>query len=252
MVYTVKKLADLMGVSARTLRYYDSIGLLKPKTINESGYREYGSEELNRLQEILFYRAMNFPLQEIKAIFDNPDHDRVAILESQLVSLLDQEKALNELINSVKESIDDAKGRSQMNDKDKFTALKKTIIKENEAAYGDELRAAYGKDLIEASNDKLLRQSESDLDKASKCEKEIIERLIKAYKDNDQSSETRNRIGQLHKEWLMYYWTRYSKDAHKGLAQLYISDERFTHYYDQHAPGLAVFFSRLLEEFLSE
>ncbi|KHF34438.1 HTH-type transcriptional activator mta [Paenibacillus sp. P1XP2] len=76
MEYTIQKLGRLAGISTRTLRYYDEIGILKPARINSSGYRIYGGDEVNRLQQILFYRELGFQLEDIKAIMDSPSFDR--------------------------------------------------------------------------------------------------------------------------------------------------------------------------------
>ena len=81
MEYTVQKLADLAGISIRTLHYYDEIGLLKPGSILPNGYRHYGEKELIRLQQILYFRELDFSLEEIKQILDNPRFD----LESSLL-----------------------------------------------------------------------------------------------------------------------------------------------------------------------
>src|SRR5262245_10280245 len=78
--YTVKELARLSGVSVRTLHHYDQIGLLKPAEVGLNGYRYYGREELLRLQQILFHRELEFPLEAIKAVLEQPQFDRVEAL----------------------------------------------------------------------------------------------------------------------------------------------------------------------------
>ena len=83
MEYSIHALAELAGVSARTLRYYDQIGLLKPKGATEAGYRLYGQEEVDLLQQILFYRALGVPLKEIARIVQADDFDRLRALESR-------------------------------------------------------------------------------------------------------------------------------------------------------------------------
>jgi DNA-binding transcriptional MerR regulator len=92
MVYTVKKLADFAGVSVRTLHYYDEIGLLKPDSRSASGYRQYGDEAVIRLQQIMFFRELDFNIEEIKSIMARPDFDMLESLQSHLVLL---EKNLN-------------------------------------------------------------------------------------------------------------------------------------------------------------
>ena len=86
MEYTVQELARLAGVSPRTLRYYDQIGLLKPARINAAGYRIYESGQLDRLQHILLYRELGVGLKQIKAILENPAFDGISALKSTTVN----------------------------------------------------------------------------------------------------------------------------------------------------------------------
>ena len=85
--YSVKKLAKLAGVTVRTLHHYDKIDLLKPALRSDKHYRYYGQEELLRLQQILFYKELGFPLQEIKEILEDPDFDLIEALESHKKAL---------------------------------------------------------------------------------------------------------------------------------------------------------------------
>lgn len=88
MEYTVKKLAALADVSTRTLRYYDEIGILKPARINSSGYRIYGQNEVDRLQQILFYRELEVSLEDIKEIISQPDYSSCKALKDHRIKLL--------------------------------------------------------------------------------------------------------------------------------------------------------------------
>lgn len=81
MPYKVKEVADLVGISVRTLHHYDEIGLLKPESISPAGYRLYTDRDLERLQQILFFKELDFNLQEIKKILDNPNFHRELALE---------------------------------------------------------------------------------------------------------------------------------------------------------------------------
>lgn len=93
MEYTIKKIAELSGVSPRTLRFYDEIGLLKPARINSSGYRIYGANEIDRLQQILFYRSLEFKLEQIQELLNQPDFDQhQALLEHQKLLLKKERK----------------------------------------------------------------------------------------------------------------------------------------------------------------
>lgn len=86
MEYTVQKLSKLAGISTRTLRYYDEIGLLKPLKINSSGYRIYGQNEVNKLQQILFYRELGINLENIKNIINSPNFDSLSALKNTIIN----------------------------------------------------------------------------------------------------------------------------------------------------------------------
>lgn len=98
MEYTVQKLGQIAGISTRTLRYYDEIGLLKPARINSSGYRIYGQAEVDRLQQILFYRELSLSLENIKEILNAPSFDGAAALREHREKLLDKKQQLDQLI----------------------------------------------------------------------------------------------------------------------------------------------------------
>ena len=116
-MYSTGKLSEISGVSSRTLRYYDEIGLLKPSFINESGYRYYDDNEVALLQQILFYKERGLDLQTIKEIIYRKDFDLYSALEEHLVSLEEEKKKIDRMINSVKLSIKSLKGEYNMSDK---------------------------------------------------------------------------------------------------------------------------------------
>ena len=159
MEYTVQKLAQLAGVSARTLRYYDEIDILKPARINSSGYRIYGQAEVDRLQQILFYRELGVDLDSIKNIVTAPSFDGAKALREHREKLLEKKKQLDLLIANVDKTIALTEGRMNMSDKEKFEGFKKKMIDENEKKYGKEIREKYGKDTVEKSNAKVLNMS---------------------------------------------------------------------------------------------
>lgn len=161
MEYTIQKLAQLAGISSRTLRYYDEIGILKPARINSSGYRIYGTEQVGRLQQILFYRELGMDLEGIKAIVSDPSFDPATALREHWVQLLDKRKQLNVLIANVEKSIAVMEGRAVMSDAEKFEGFKKQMVQENEEKYGADVRSRYGDDVADRSNQKLLNMTEA-------------------------------------------------------------------------------------------
>ncbi|WP_342388720.1 MerR family transcriptional regulator [Salinicoccus bachuensis] len=239
MEYTVKALADLAGVSRRTLRYYDQTGLLRPARINSSGYRIYGQAEVDRLQLILFYRMLGVRLDEIEQILERPEFDAAEALRRHHAALIEERRTLDRLIQNVERTIEAKEGGRHMQDREKFEGFKKERLEENESRYGTEIREKYGEDTVRASNAKWMGMSEEDYDRMTVLEAELKEVLRDAV-DNPTEARAR-RAAQLHKEWLMCTWTEYSKAAHQGLAEMYVADGRFRKYYDDVAPGAAEF-----------
>ena len=241
MEYTIQKLANLAGVSTRTLRYYDEIGILKPARINSSGYRIYGQEEVNTLQQILFYRELGVGLDSIKDIVTAPSFDGAKALREHREKLLEKKERLDLLIANVDKTIAVTEGRITMSNKEKFEGFKKKMVEENEKKYGKEIREKYGKDKVEASNAKVMNMTEEQYQEVTALAEQVHTTLAEAFKTGDPAGELAQKAADLHKQWLTYYWKEYSKEAHAGLAQMYVDDERFTAYYDKEQPGTAGF-----------
>lgn len=241
MEYTVQKLGQLAGVSTRTLRYYDEIGILKPARINSSGYRIYGQAEVDRLQQILFYRELGVSLESIKDIVTAPSFNGAEALREHREKLLEKREQLDLLIANVEKTIAMTEGRIDMKDKEKFKGFKQKMIDDNEKKYGKEIREKYGNDTVDKSNKKVMNMTEEQYDAVTKLANEVLDALAEAYKTGDPAGELAQKAADLHKQWLTFYWNEYSKEAHAGLAQMYVDDERFKAYYDKDQPGTAEF-----------
>lgn len=241
MEYTVQKLAKLAGISSRTLRYYDEVGILKPARINSSGYRIYGQKEVDQLQQILFYRELGVQLEMIKEIMTSPNFNGAKALKEHREQLLEKRKQLDLLIVNVEKTIASKEGRMDMSNKEKFEGFKKQMIDENEKKYGKEIREKYGEETVEKSNAKLMNMSQADYEAVTQLETQLRETLAEAFKTGNPAGELAQKAADLHKRWLTYYWAEYNKEAHAGLAQMYVDDERFTAYYDKDQPGTAEF-----------
>jgi len=242
MEYTVQKLGSMAGISTRTLRYYDEIGILKPARINSSGYRIYGQSQVDTLQQIMFYRELGVSLDSIKEIVINPSFNSAEALREHREKLLSKKEQLEMLIANVEKTIAMTEGRISMSDKEKFEGFKQKLIDENESKYGEEIRKKYGDKKINNSNQKIKNMTKEQYDEVQKLTNEVNEAIKLAFENGDPAAEIAQKACELHKKWLMYFWSEYSKEAHMGLAEMYVQDERFTKYYDKIAPGCAVFF----------
>ncbi|WP_010098803.1 MerR family transcriptional regulator [Ornithinibacillus scapharcae] len=237
MEYTVNKLARMSGVSGRTLRYYDQIGLLKPARINSSGYRIYGQKEVDLLQQILFYRELDVSLEDIMEIIHQPNFDSSQALQQHYEKLKEKRSRLDKIMATVEKTIASIEGGIIMQDQEKFEGFKEQLIEDNEQEFGKEIREKYGEKKVEESNAKLRGMSQEDYNALTKLGEEIMELLVKAYKTGDPHSAEAQELAAKHKEWLMYSWSTYSKEAHAGLAEMYVADERFTAFYDKAIKG---------------
>ncbi|WP_438444883.1 MerR family transcriptional regulator [Gorillibacterium sp. sgz5001074] len=241
MEYTIQKLGALAGVSTRTLRFYDEIGILKPARINSSGYRIYGGAEVDRLQQILFYRELGFSLERIKEIVTDPHFDGPRALKEHREQLLDRRRQLDALIANVNQTIAMHEGRMTMSDTQKFEGFKQKLVDDNEKKYGQEIREKYGDDTVNQSNRKLLNMTQEQYDEVTRLAAEVTETLAAAFQTGDPAGELAQKTAELHKRWISYYWPEYTKEAHAGVAQMYVDDERFKAYYDELQPGTAEF-----------
>jgi len=241
MEYTVQKLGRMAGISSRTLRYYDEIGILKPARINSSGYRIYGPSEVNRLQQILFYKELGVELERIKQILNSPSFDSVAALKEHREKLLEKRRQLDLLIANVEKTIAASEGRIIMSDMEKFQGFKKRLLEENEKKYGKEIRKKYGEEQVAKSNEKFMNMTQEQYEEVQKLSEDVIATLKEAFATGDPAGELAQKAADLHRQWLCNYWDTYTKEAHAGLAQMYVDDERFTAYYDKEQPGLAKF-----------
>jgi len=242
MEYTVQKLARLAGVSTRTLRYYDEIGILKPARISSSGYRIYGPKEVDLLQQILFFRELGMDLGSIKKVVTDPSFDMTKALREHHVMLLAKREQLDLLIRNVEKTIASKEGRIEMTDCEKFEGFKQRLIDDNENKYGQEIRKKYGDDVVDKSNAYFKNMSKADFDRMNSLSEQILETLAEAMDTGDPASPSGQKAAELHKQWISLCWGHYDKESHANLARMYVDDERFTAYYDDRVqPGAAVF-----------
>lgn len=235
MDYTIKEMAHLAGITQRTLRYYDEIGLLKPRRDHQSGYRVYEQKEVDLLQQILIYRSMDMKLSEIQDIMEKPDFDVSIALKTHHQALIVKRDQLQQLILTVEKSMAYHKGESTMSNKEKFEGLKNKKLAENEQKYGKEIREKYGKDIVEASNHKYMNLTEDEYKRMQQVEEELFVFLKEVVKTKDLDSLAAKQVYEKHKAWLKFTWPSYTPEAHLGLAKMYLADERFGEYYNQRA-----------------
>ena len=241
MEYSINKLSSMSGVSTRTLRYYDEIDLLKPARVAASGYRMYHEAQVDRLQQILFYKELDFSLEDIKKLLSAPVFDREQAFADHLVALRNKRTRLDRLILTVSKSIAAMKGDIIMSDQEKFEGFKQTLIAENEQIFGAEIRGKYGDELIDESNAKLRGLTQEQYNEGERLRIAFEEALKAAFDSGDPAGTLAQEACELHKQWLCVYYPRYSKEYHMGLGEMYLADERFKANYEKIAVGCTAF-----------
>lgn len=250
-MYTVKELTRMTGLTPRTLRYYDAIGLLRPARARENGYRLYGAQEVDRLQQILLYREMGLPLEDIRRILDAPDFDRAGALREHLSRLLERRREVDALIRAVRGTLQEIEGGNTMTDSEKFEGMKRRAVAENETAYGQEVREKYGDDAANAHNARVMNMPEEEWEEMKQEEEAYKAALRRAAASGDPAGEDARETVRLHAAWLAHYWPQgaVTAQSHIGMAEMYVQDERFAAYYEEIAPGGAAFLKKAVKAY---
>jgi len=242
MIYTISELAKLAGISTRTLRYYDEINLISPSFVNDAGYRLYDQQAVDTLQQVLFYRELKLDLKTIQRLLSEADGNVNEVLTNQFEALTAERAHINELLKILEKTIQANKGETKMTNEEKFAQFKQDLVSENENEYGDEIRNNYGDHAVDTSNAKMLGMDETTYKSFKNLEMDLKhDLLLAAVQTQDVSSPEAESLVRKHREWLGYTWSEYSPEAHQGLADMYIADERFKMYYDESVPGGAQF-----------
>lgn len=235
MAYTVKQLASIAGVSIRTLHHYDEIGLLTPPVIGANGYRYYDERSVLRLQTILFYRELEFPLEAIKAVLDRPDFDPLSALRAQRAALEAKLGRLHGLIATIDQTISHLEGEKIMSTKQLF----KGFTPEEEKHYTDEAARRWDAKTVRASQQKWGSYSPAQKEQI-KIEGESLYRdLIAAMPQGPAAPAVQSAI-QRWRRHMSYFWTPNDEQC-LGLARLYRDDPAFRKTYDAMHPDLAAF-----------
>lgn len=231
--YTTKELADLAGVSARTLRYYDQIGLLVPARA-QNGYRVYSAADVHRLQHIMFMRSCGVALGSIEEALDKADFDLSSMLQKHLIDLCRQKDELDTMIITAKLAVARLEEFENMNDKERFEQIKKQSIIDFEESYGKEARERYGDDAIDGANERMLSMSRTAWDAKEELEQRIKDNLVIAMATKNPESPESKLVAGMHAQWIKVHWGKdaYSPAAHVALAEGYVADPRFVEYYD--------------------
>ena len=232
---SIKQLAQLAGVSVRTLHYYDQIGLLVPQRNRENNYRFYTHQSLLQLQQIMFYREMEFGLEEIAAIVNRPDFDQVRALEAHHEALTDKAKRLQTLLETIERTINNLKGKNAMSQTQYFTGFSD----EQQAEYEKQAAELWDPEVVHESNRKWRQMSQAEKDALMANGERITTDLFHAMPKGASDPEVQKLVAEWHSHLGSFYDC--SVEILLGLRHLYVEDSRFKAFYDRIHPDLANF-----------
>ncbi|QJC53616.1 MerR family transcriptional regulator [Paenibacillus albicereus] len=226
----VKEAAELAGVSVRTLHHYDEIGLLHPEEATESGYRLYSPRDLKRLQQILFFRELGFPLKQIKAILHDPGYREEQALRLHRDLLLEKRRRLDALIANVERTIQHERGERDMSDRERFEGFDF-----GSNPHEQEARERWGDKAVDEASGQAGAMGEQGQQEMNA----LYRRLASLRELPPESEEAQAAIG----EWYAFLqrFTAYSPEMFRQLGEMYVADERFTASIDRFGAGLAAF-----------
>jgi DNA-binding transcriptional MerR regulator len=235
----INEVAKLTGISVRTLHYYDGIGLLHPCEVTETGYRLYDEKDLDCLQQILFFRELDFPLKDIQELINNPAFDKHKALENHKKLLLLKRNRCNDLIALVDKTL---KGDADMS----FKEFDSSEIEAAQKKYADEVKEKWGNtDAYAESKRKTSKYSKEDWAKITAEADEIFENFAANMSKSPNAPEVQKLVADWQAHITKHYYNC-TKEILAGLGEMYVQDERFTQNIDRHGKGLAAFMSRAI------
>jgi DNA-binding transcriptional MerR regulator len=247
--YSVKQLAKLAGVSIRTLHHYDEIGLLQPSVRSESGYRLYGEKELLRLQQILFYRELDFELKEIVEILDDPDYDLLDALQQQKLMLTAEYDRISQLLKTIEKTIKNVKGESMLSHEELYEGFSSETI----SRYRNEAIQKWG-GAVHKSEKHLRALSKEELQQLKEEAAENWKVLLSICGKEPSDPEVQKEIENHYCIIRMFWGTANSNDpqleAYAGLGGLYVEDGRYTMIDGKENPKFASFMRDAMKIFV--
>ena len=241
----ISEVAKLTGITVRTLHYYDEIGLLKPSEITEAGYRLYSREDLEILQQILFFRELDFPLSQIKEIMNNPNYDKEEALKKQKELLIQQRQRIEGLIKLIEKRIE---GENNMS----FKEFDMNEIEENKKKYAKEVKERWGTSKAYEESEK--KTSSYNKEKWGDINQETSE-IFKGFAELRNSDPGSEEVQELVRRWQKYITDNFytcTNEILSGLGLMYVEDERFKENLDKNGEGTAKLMAEAIKIYCSK
>ncbi|WP_138760198.1 MerR family transcriptional regulator [Modestobacter altitudinis] len=245
MSWTVGELARLAGVTVRTLHHYDRIGLVRPSARTSAGYRSYDGRDLDRLQQVLVYRELGFPLEEVATLLDHPDADPVAHLRRQHQLLRARLERTQAMVAAVEKEMEARQMGIQLTPEERFEVFGDV----DPAQYDAEAEERWGETEAWAESRRRVSSYGKDDWLRIKAEAADVERrLAEALRDGVPADSPRALdLAEEHRRHISRWFYDCPPEMHAGLGRMYVEDERFTAHYEQLAPGLAQYVSTAVQ-----
>jgi DNA-binding transcriptional MerR regulator len=235
--HTVGEVAKLARVSVRTLHHYDEIGLLEPSGRTESGYRLYTSRDLERLQQVLFFRELGFALEDVTRILRDPAFDRKQALIAQRAMLVEKGKRLEAMVALVDRTLESLEKGQVMDAEQIFEGDFQP------GAYEEEVKERWGRtDSYAESKRRTSRYTKDDWQRMRQEAEAIAQELADAFGAGVRAKDARaTDLAERHREHIDRWFYPCSREMHVGLGEMYVADPRFAEHYDRRKPGLSQF-----------
>lgn len=245
MPYSIKQLANLAGISVRTLQYYDTEGLLVAQR-NNNNYRTYTDQDLLRLQQILFYRELDFTIAEIKTILNNPRFDlRQALRQHKKIIVLKQ-KRLNKLIATINSTLTAINNNEPMDNKNMYAAFDDSTIHQ----YAQEAKERWGHtDAYAQSQKRYAAMTPQQLAQYQEEQDKLMRAIVAAMTNGPTSPVVQGLIDQHYNS--LRTWYEPTKELYQGLAEMYVQDERFARYFRKYHTDLPNFMHQAMLHYIA-
>lgn len=236
MAYTVQQLATLAGVTTRTLHHYDEIGLLSPARNNSNGYRQYGESELLKLQQIMFFRELEFPLKEIQEIIKNPNFDMATALSDHRNLIEIKKKRMNALLKTIDKTLTKINKEKNMDDKELYAGFSK----EEAETYAKEAKERWGNtDAYKQSQERAKKMTKEDWARINTETDALLNKIVLNMDKGPKSSEVQAQIAKHYDSLRTFYEPNI--EMYRGLADMYVDDKRFSAFYQKYHKDLPAF-----------
>jgi len=234
--YTVRQLAHLAGISVRTLHHYDQIGLLSPEERTPAGYRLYRQPDLMRLQQILFYKELDIPLDEIRRLLDQPGFDPLRALQDHRRNLRQRLERLETLLHTVDQTIQAMKEEDMtLSDEDLYAGF----TPEQRERYAREVEEMYDPALVAESQRRVRKMSKAQWQAVKEAGQAAVLGLAAVMDQPVESPQVQAAVGA-HRAWIENFYTP-SAEVYRGLGHMYAEHPEFRQFHEQVKPGLADF-----------